>query len=585
MTTPTALPDTISARIHPGAIDRVSRFFTNSLSQTFTELLQNSRRSDATHFDVTTQRLPEGTVLITVTDDGHGIADPTVLLSFGETGWNAGTAKSEDPAGMGIYSLSRRGCTIYSRPGTDGTTPNPAWKVELTPDSFLGKDQPRVLPYESAPLPIGTTISFTGNEGPLSIEKAITATALHCPLAVSLNGKPIEHQYFLHDALYSEQWHGLRFGIVKDKWHCHFAPDLNFHGLTIHIDLPSIQTLHGPTWKAIADVDSCPQLQLVLPARTQAVESPFLNEMRLAARQAIYHAMQQSDPTPSLCHKHYADARALGIDIPPAPPVLRAWRPAIGDSDGRYAGDLLECTHSQTLRVHCDPEPHHAQSLWRAANKEGISAHFFDSDNRLEGYDWYDRIPKITGMLIDVTNEGETHPLDATGNALTETFADTTHLDFHDSPDRPDAIALHLSVQYPDKKRERITIPADMVLHGEYWSGLDDTQILVTKDSTMNAHDLADLLKHAYFSASHDSDADSYETQRTAFNQDALHTTITMLESEQEARIQTIAAAINREIRWLIPNDHDVSISFRSGHSDVHIQLHPQTPAPQTTPA
>ena len=38
---------------------------------------------------------------------------------------------------------------------------------------------------------------------------------------------------------------------------------------------------------------NCPGLELVLPARKEAVETPFLEEMREAARTAVYRAMRQ----------------------------------------------------------------------------------------------------------------------------------------------------------------------------------------------------------------------------------------------------------------------------------------------------
>ena len=578
MTRPTALPDTICARIHPGAIDRVSRFFANSLSQTFTELLQNSRRSNATRFDVTTLASPDHPSVITVSDDGHGIADPAVLLSFGESGWDATTAKNEDPAGMGVYALSRRGCTIASRPATADTTPIPAWQVELNPDSFLGKDEPRIISCENAPLPSGTTIAFTAAEELDAIEKAITASARHCPLAVTFNGQPIQYKHFLDGANHIDKWHGIDFAVVTNRFHSYHAPDLNFHGLTINVGLPSIQTLDGATWQAIADVESCPQLELVLPARTQAVESPFLDRMRLAARQTIYRAMRYSDPAPTLCHKHYAEALQLGIHIPPAPPLLRSWRPAIADTDNWCLSNLLQSTNSQTLVIDFEPQPNHAQSLWRAANKEGIGVRFCDSDSRLEGYDWYDRLPRVTGMLIEFTDEGETNSFDAAGTAFPKTDADTIDDTFHDSPERPDSIALHLDVHHPGKTSERLTVPTDMALYGEPWLYLDEASIAVTKDSTLEPHELADLILDAYFCPSDDADADSYDTQKTSFELETLHRTITMLASEQEAQIQTIAAVVNREIRWLIPKHHDVSISLRSG--TVHVQLHDQTPPP-----
>ena len=137
MTELSHLPATIRARVHDGAIDRVSRFFNASVADAAAELIQNSRRSGATRLDVATEATEGGTV-VTVTDDGFGIADPAVLLSFGESGWDAATAKREDPAGMGVYALSKRGCVISSRPATAGIAPMPGWRVEFTPDCFLG---------------------------------------------------------------------------------------------------------------------------------------------------------------------------------------------------------------------------------------------------------------------------------------------------------------------------------------------------------------------------------------------------------------------------------------------------------------
>ena len=75
----------IRARIHEGALHRVTRMYTASLADVFTEALQNSRRAGATRVRVTTHEA-SGAQAVTITDDGAGIADPAVLLSFGENG-------------------------------------------------------------------------------------------------------------------------------------------------------------------------------------------------------------------------------------------------------------------------------------------------------------------------------------------------------------------------------------------------------------------------------------------------------------------------------------------------------------------
>ena len=101
-----------------GALSRVTRMYAAGLADVFTETLQNSRRAGATSVRVTidaTEDTP-GVLAVTVTDDGAGIADPAVLLSFGENGWSEDLVRREDAAGMGFLSLARRGCTVASRP-------------------------------------------------------------------------------------------------------------------------------------------------------------------------------------------------------------------------------------------------------------------------------------------------------------------------------------------------------------------------------------------------------------------------------------------------------------------------------------
>ena len=107
----------IRARFHESAIGRVTRMFAATLADIFAETLQNARRAGATRVRVALTGDPEnGPVTVTVADDGDGIADAAVLLSFGENGWSEDLVRREDAAGMGFLSLARRGCAVSSRP-------------------------------------------------------------------------------------------------------------------------------------------------------------------------------------------------------------------------------------------------------------------------------------------------------------------------------------------------------------------------------------------------------------------------------------------------------------------------------------
>lgn len=573
------LPATIRARVHDGAIDRVSRFFNASVADAAAELIQNARRSGATRLDVATEAIPERGTVVTVTDDGFGIADPAVLLSFGESGWDAATARREDPAGMGVYALSKRGCMISSRPSTAGIAPMPGWRAQLTPDCFLGKQEARIVGCENAPLPSGTAITFRADQSSEGIRAAFAAAARHCPLAVTVNGEAVERKAFLDGALHVERWRGLSFGVFDSRFHGFNDPDLNFHGLTLTVHLPSVDTIDGGTWSVRADVDACPELELVLPARREAVQTPFLDEMRKAARIAIYRAMLRADRIPALSHNHFTAARKAGIDMPIAPAVLRPWRPGIADIDDWRDTPNREPVRPGILVMAADPETQDQQCFWRAAERAGIAGRLYETDTRLEGYDWYDALARVDGVLIDVAEAGVTHPLDAL-RAGDEPSADaTTTPGLPDTLARPDAIHMHINIVHADGTSETIAVPADVAFIGEEGTWVEDAHPLVTRDSDLQPAGLCQLMQAAYFSASDDPDADSHETQRRRFREDATHLAIKLLASEEEARKHTIAEAVWREILWVMPRDREVSIKVASGK--VAVEFGPEAPAPE----
>ncbi len=114
-------------------------------------------------------------------------------------------------------------------------------------------------------------------------------------------------------------------------------------------------------------------------------------------------------------------------------------------------------------------------------------------------------------------------------------------------------------------------MPADAAFAGEAWSGLDDALPLVTEDSTLQPYELAALLRAGFFSPSDDVEADSWETQRDRFDEDALHLATRLLLSDDEACRQSIAEAVRRELMWFVPGDRAVDIRIR--RPDVTVTL------------
>ena len=624
----------IRARIHDSAIKRVTRTFTATLADIFTETLQNSRRAGATRVRVTlTGPADTGPLTVTVTDDGAGIADASVLLSFGENGWREDLVRREDAAGMGMLSLARRGCTVDSRlRSTDGSTAR-GWRVDLLPEHFLGEAAAEVRPDDRAPYACGTTVTFRAaeNENADNIRAAIGTAAWHHPLSVVFESVPatpaggevLERRAFLDGALHAERWRGLVFGAFtrrrqlprpqhpRGDRHRRLAPppvgrlrerpghagrrrgtrtprlsrrraprralarsrvrrvqgpgwngiglndpDVNFHGLTVSVRLPSVEAVHGPRWTVAADIVDCPELELVLPARKEAVETPFLEEMREAARLCIYRAMA-ADPDPRPAFEDWKRAKDAGIDIAPPPAELRPWRPGTADIDDWQEPPARAEAGPDALVIACETEPPEEQALAGAAKRAHLADRLFEADSRLEGYAWYDAIARVAAIHIEVTADAKTCALD--------TYAPTGAIHMREQPvqQRPEAIRIGLAVRPHEGPRRILDLDADLAFAGEAWSWAGDALPLVTPDSDLEPWGLTQLLRTAYFSPSDDADADSWETQRTNFEQDALHAATKLLVSDDEARRTTIADAVTRELFWLIPHDRGAEICAR----------------------
>ncbi len=565
---------TIRARIHESAVKRVTRIYAATLADILAETLQNSRRAGAARVRIAVAALagrPDETaattgdtpLIVTITDDGAGIADPAVLLSFGENGWDDATVRREDAAGFGFASLARRNCTVSSRPRSPDREILPGWQVSLSPEHFLGEVDAEVLADEEAPFPHGTAISFQATESIAAIRNAAENAARHYPLpAVFVDRteddtampEELSRRAFLDGAVHAEPWRGLVFGVFRNRRSGYRDPDLSFFGLTLTVGLPTVETVHGAAWSVLADIGDCPDLELVLPARKEAVENAFLKEMREAARMAIYRAMA-ADPSPRPAFEDWTRAREAGIGIAPPPAVLRPWRPSIANVDDWRDPPKLAATGQDALVMVCDPEPPEAQALWRAAEREGIANRLFEADRRLDGYGWYDGLDRATGIAVEVTLDGKRHALEDA--PLPERVGPTAA----ELPPRPEAVRIELAVRAADGPADTLRLPADLAFAGEAWSWLDDAVPLVTADSALQPHELAALLRNGFFSPSDDAEADSYETQLNRFDEDALHLATRLLLSDDEACRTSIAEAVRRELMWFCPQGRTVEIS------------------------
>ena len=209
-------------------------------------------------------------------------------------------------------------------------------------------------------------------------------------------------------------------------------------------------------------------------------------------------------------------------------------------------------------------EPPEDHAFWHAASKNGLAGRIFEGDLRLEGYEWYDRIPRITGMEFQVSLDGRTYSLEE--YPVPERGPDMA------LPERPDGIFIRLEIvsgSGAQGDRHGPSNPAyfltsEIAFAGEPWSRVDESLPLVSRNSQMGPSELTDLLEAAFFCPSDECDSDSRETQHEYFLQDAKLLSTRLLVGDDEARRATIAGIVDRDLLWMVPRDRDAEITIRN---------------------
>ena len=520
MTITTGTPRTIRANIDQATISRVPFFFDAGLDDILNELLQNSRRSGASKVWITTHHDQ-----ITVHDHGQGIADPDTLLSFGRSDWNQPRIQAERPAGMGLYALSRRNAVLVrSRPST-----GEPWQVKLNPMHFNGSAAATIRPLETAedPQTTGASIAFdweNANENP-EVAGAIKNAARYFPLPVTYNGETLEQLDFLMDAKHVSEWRGLRIGVFRTQY-VYRGPTVNFHGLLVSNpgNMPYVTTLDPYTSYTIrVDVQHCPDLELTLPARKELVQNPFLDELKIAGRRAIYEYLAGVGH-PGLPYAEQQDAKALGIDLVDAPPQVRPWSPRNAHSDWN---PKIVPVPDNALLVELSAERPQEHNFYRAAQLAGIDDRLFAANRtQLAGYPWYDCIPTVTDIEVRAHFGDQEVTLPPEHSNLPS--------------DTPDRITVTASITDLDWSLQTIELETDAALPDEEFESLYCVWPLVTEDTAITTAKLAEMIVGAYFSPSEDFDDDSLDTQKEHAYENA--------EGAATRRLHSAEAAMHREI-------------------------------------
>ena len=541
----------IQATIDQRALERVSRFFNASQSETLHEVLQNARRSGATKVDI---ELDAGRIAIR--DDGAGIATAAALLAFGGSEWDAATRDAEDAAGMGCYALATRKSVIRSR-----TAGGRGWRVVLGPEHFTGKTPATVVADETAPAPHGTSVEFEWENKKNYWNRTVDDVAEHFPLPVTINGRAAEQTPFLDGAARIETTAGARIGaFAAERDGDAERPKLCFHGRSVRARrMPRTRDRNRTLWYAAAEVIDAGQVPLVLPARHEAIESPGLEKLRRAAQRVIWRAM--ADAGAAADHETWEAARDEGITLPIPEPVLARWEPTPAESNsaswygGRYGPQEYRKAGRESLVVRKLSAAMDTMIARASELDPSLRDRLVRADDALAGYEWYDELTQIERILLVARNSGggKHRIADSNGERC-------------DLPENRETktIVLELRTRTGNgRPGETITIATDVALHApeEDWCGtVDEVTAVIADGSTINVTTLSEMITTAYFLASDDVECDSFETQKRAFEEDAQEYATRLLLNEAEALRQRVANAVSDLIAWYVPSDKTVTI-------------------------
>ena len=532
----------IRAAIDPAAISRVSRFFDATTRQIIEEMLQNARRSGATQVTVETT---EQTV--TISDNGNGISDPAKLLAFGGTNWEAETRNAEEPAGMGFFSIARRAATVQSRArGRDDQNPPTAkegWRVELTPDVFLGKKSTVVEPHNGAPAGGGTRVTFTNDTSAEEAGIEARDAAYYYPLPVNVNNKPARQARFLEGTTHNEEWRGLEIGIHQINPHNLPKGRINFHGVIVErAALPTMTSIEAycsdvaALFHAEVNVHNCPELELVLPARRHVIHNAFLKKLQKAALGALYRAVASSDAPFRVPYHDWRKARDMGIEVRAAPAELQPWtaRGADKDNDTRwYAAPPVKVPTGKNTRVLLMDDDVMMMSdqvaLERAVKLSTEPILLLSTESRYEGYEWYNRIERVTGMLTGVQIGGKTQTVEEERK--------------HAKPlktSRPQRITFELSTQLSNGEKGTLTLESDLAFGESETTEAYEIGVLLTADSKLTSAELTELMVNGHFDAFDNPEALDATTQQEMFERECREIATSLTASAREARIERL---------------------------------------------
>ena len=397
------------------------------------------------------------------------------------------------------------------------------------------------------------------------IPTVIADAVRHYPIPVSVNGRRPEQCDFLMDAAWTETWRGLRVGVFHSTSPTWATPSINFHGIQVTFpDLPQVHALPGAdadaprTWWTLADVADCPDLELTLPTRTAIVQTPFTAALVHEATRITYRAIAAEGRAPRLNYETRTRAAAANIALPADPRLLMPWQPKNAHESKPHQRPRYPDLQHAILVDDDELDAAESQTLAWAAKQSGTLGRYWEVEDGLRGYQWYDNIPCIVGVNVHIRMGTKTH------TSTRKTRRDGEHT-FRGAVDE---IELELLVKQAGRDAPiEVRIPTSTaLLSPEGIGGSQPEPIFVTSRGVpIDRSALTNAMTEAYFVPSYDSDSDSVDTQICDYRRRIAYIVTELLESREAAADADLRELVTTRILPSMSGDSKISIEIRNG--------------------
>jgi len=396
-----AIRPTVNSKI----LKKADRLFTGSLEGRITEVIQNARRAGTTQVSISNQ---DG--IVTVRDNGSGIEDFSLLLNLGGSGWDEACEVSEDPAGIGLFSLAPREVTIRSKGKV----------VKISGDGWVSA--PSVVRDDPRPVLQGTVLEFQDESWDY---QTVNRLVRYSGLTVYVNNVRCDKDDFIEGNAIHIPNLGCRIKIVekipynvKDacdgrrSWYC-IRTAINFHGQVVQWRAENIP---GHLYCLVDMTGEPTALRLLLPARTAVVENAALKELNAAIEVAAFQFIKDRGRH-TLPYETYLRGRELGIDLPEADPQYHVGTLYEGDGPApvEISADITDMPDVLMTKAYRVPDDLYAGESGDANIHLLAALGNFPKDapfvpvviNReYDGYSWADGMPTVVSVEME---SGEPH--------------------------------------------------------------------------------------------------------------------------------------------------------------------------------